>query len=134
MKSAGGREQGIAEAAGIELEQNHAQMVLMDKENSTLQRKVFAKKQKQSYTTGGSQHMTGTEMQENMLHDLHKKVMQALHKEIRPKFKEIKKAIQADTRVRALAAYGQGHGNQGHTQGEATNGMLVVHFSQDTVN
>ncbi|KAJ7631831.1 hypothetical protein B0H17DRAFT_1108410 [Mycena rosella] len=61
----------IASLAGIKLEKNHAQMVLMDRENERLRKQVFAKKEKaktkRSYTTGHARLLTGAEMQAALL-------------------------------------------------------------------
>ena len=88
----------IAIAAGIELECNHAQMVLMDRENQRLRHKAFAKKKKKrTYTTGKARHMTGEEMLEELYQEELKKIWKDVRKELAPKFKTIKKSIRAHT-------------------------------------
>ncbi|KAJ7733895.1 hypothetical protein B0H16DRAFT_1892605 [Mycena metata] len=88
----------IARAAGVVLDQNHAQMVLMNAENERLRQKLHAKKNKpkRSYTTGHARLMTGTEMQQALLTELQKKQMGELHKEMeKTVFPKIKKDIAA---------------------------------------
>jgi hypothetical protein len=68
-------------AAGIELDKNYTQMVLMEPENGNLRQQVFLKKNqpKRTYTTGKARLMTSAEMQKALLEDLQKKQMTELH-------------------------------------------------------
>ncbi|KAJ6631966.1 hypothetical protein B0H10DRAFT_2206374 [Mycena sp. CBHHK59/15] len=77
----------IAKLAGIELEKNYAQMVLMDNENERLRKQVFAKKtkKKQTYTTGQARLLTAPEMQAALLRADHIKSMKVVIKEMGPK-------------------------------------------------
>jgi hypothetical protein len=93
-------------AAGIELDKNYAQMVLMDRENSNLRQQVFAKKNKpkRTYTTGKARLMTSTEMQEALLKDWQKKQMAQLHGEFKKKhFPRLKKGVAATEKAEAAA-------------------------------
>ncbi|KAJ7670345.1 hypothetical protein B0H17DRAFT_1085886 [Mycena rosella] len=83
----------IALLAGIELEKNHAQMVLMDRENERLRKQVFMKKEKaktkRSYTTGHTCLLTGAEMQAALLQAERVQIMKKLDKEMGPRFHKI---------------------------------------------
>jgi len=65
----------IARAAGVELEKNFTQMVLMVGENGRLRKQLYAKKNKpkRAYTTGHARLMTGDQMRQALLEELHKK-------------------------------------------------------------
>ncbi|KAJ7574487.1 hypothetical protein C8J56DRAFT_902159 [Mycena floridula] len=98
----------IAQAAGVELERNFAQMILMDHENQRLWKQLHAKKNpvRQAYNTGKAQLMTSEEMMEILLHDEHKKLMKVLHqgmvvslKAIKKKLKDLEKAKKAAAKV-----------------------------------
>ena len=71
----------IAAAAGVELERNHAQMILMDQENARLRKQLHAKKHKRkaAYNTGFARLMTGAEIQAELLKELQKKEMAEMH-------------------------------------------------------
>ncbi|KAJ7722234.1 hypothetical protein DFH07DRAFT_1007167 [Mycena maculata] len=75
----------IARAAGVELEKNYAQMILMNKENARLRQQLHAKKNKpkRTYTTGHARLMTSAEMTQKLLEELQKKEMGELHKVLR---------------------------------------------------
>ncbi|KAJ7499988.1 hypothetical protein FB451DRAFT_1207166 [Mycena latifolia] len=77
----------IARAAGVELEKNYAQMILMNKENARLRQQLHAKKNKpkRTYTTGHARLMTSVEMTQKLLEELQKKLMGELHKDLRQK-------------------------------------------------
>jgi hypothetical protein len=97
----------IALEAGIELERDHAQMILMDAENGRLRQKLHAKKNKpkRAYTTGHARLMTGDEMLAELLRDSQKKQMAALEKEMKKKaFPAIKAKIAAAEKAAKTAA------------------------------
>jgi ribosomal protein L12E/L44/L45/RPP1/RPP2 len=86
----------LLKAAGIELDKNYAQMVLMERENGNMRQQLHAKKNKpkRTYTTGKARLMTSAEMAQALLDELQKKQMAELHSELRKNiFPGIKKAI-----------------------------------------
>ncbi|KAJ7702574.1 hypothetical protein B0H16DRAFT_1831906 [Mycena metata] len=85
----------LLKAAGIELQKDYAQMVLMNRENENMCQQLHAKKNKtkRTYTTGKARLMTSDEMAQVLLHDLHKKQVAELHSELRKTvFTAMKKA------------------------------------------
>jgi hypothetical protein len=95
----------LLRAAGVELEKNHAQMALMERENVNIRQRLYAKKnkKKRAYTTGQAWLMTSAEMHEALLKDLQKKQMGELHSELKKKvFPGIRKSL-SDT-VKAAKA------------------------------
>ncbi|KAF7344314.1 DDE-domain-containing protein [Mycena sanguinolenta] len=85
----------IAQAAGVELERNHAQMILMDQENARLRKQLHAKKHKRkaTYNTGYARLMTGAEIQAELLKELQKKQMAEMHVGLKKLFPGIKKSM-----------------------------------------
>ncbi|KAJ6461719.1 hypothetical protein C8R45DRAFT_1027787 [Mycena sanguinolenta] len=86
----------LLKAAGIELDANYAQMVLMERENGDMRQQLHAKKNKpkRTYTTGKARLMTSDEMAQALLEELQKKQMADLHSELKKTFfPDIKKAI-----------------------------------------
>ncbi|KAJ7218414.1 hypothetical protein GGX14DRAFT_436958, partial [Mycena pura] len=82
----------LLNAAGVELDKNYAQMMLMNRENEMMRQQLHAKKNKtkRTYTTG--KLMTSAEMMQALLEELHKKQMGELHSELRKNvFPELKK-------------------------------------------
>ncbi|KAJ7580421.1 hypothetical protein C8J56DRAFT_1103492 [Mycena floridula] len=102
----------IAQAAGVKLERNFAQMVLMDHENERLRKQLHAKKNPvcQAYNTGKAQLMTSEEMMEVLLHDEHKKLMKVLHQGMAVSLKAIKKKLKDLEKAEKAAAKGAGRG------------------------
>ncbi len=96
----------IIEHIGVVLEQDYAQMKLMDLENERLHRKAFAKDQRKAtrkkFTTGQACHMTAPEMMEQLAQQTWESVMGDLFKEASEKFKAWRKAI--DNYHKAIAA------------------------------
>ncbi|KAJ7706597.1 hypothetical protein B0H16DRAFT_1481908 [Mycena metata] len=104
---------GLLRAAGIVLDQDYAQMWLMNRENENLCRQIHAKKNKtkRAYMTGTACLMTRNEMAQALLNDLQKKQMAALHSELRkdvfPRIKKVTangKKVGQTARVAAKAA------------------------------
>jgi hypothetical protein len=85
----------IAGLAGLELEKNHAQMVLMDRENKRLRKQLFAKKtkKKRTYMTNQARLLTGEEMLASLLHDEQAKKLKPVHKEMKKGFRLINKML-----------------------------------------
>ncbi|KAJ7198162.1 hypothetical protein GGX14DRAFT_470402 [Mycena pura] len=86
----------LLKAAGIELDKNYAQMVLMERENGNMCQQLHAKKNKpkRTYTTGKARLMTSAEMAQALLDELQKKQMAELHSELKKNvFPAIRKAI-----------------------------------------
>jgi hypothetical protein len=86
----------LLKAAGIELDANYAQMVLMERENGDMRQQLHARKNKpkRTYTTGKARLMTSDEMTQALLEELQKKQMADLHSELKKTFfPDIKKAI-----------------------------------------
>ncbi|KAJ7189790.1 hypothetical protein GGX14DRAFT_607865 [Mycena pura] len=86
----------LLKAAGVELDRNYAQMVLMERENINIRTQLHAKKnkRKRTYTTCKARLITSVETRQALLDDLHKKQMGELHAELKKKFfPAIKKAI-----------------------------------------
>ncbi|KAJ7152085.1 hypothetical protein C8R46DRAFT_1121944, partial [Mycena filopes] len=84
----------LLNAAGIELDKDYAQMMLMNRENEVMRQQLHAKKNKtkRAYTTGKARLMTSAEMMQALLEDLHKKQMGELHSELKKKiFPKLKK-------------------------------------------
>ncbi|KAJ7196963.1 hypothetical protein GGX14DRAFT_472371 [Mycena pura] len=84
----------LLNAAGVELDKNYAQMMLMNRENEMMRQQLHAKKNKTkcTYTTGKARLMTSAEMMQALLDELHKKQMGELHSELRKNvFPELKK-------------------------------------------
>ncbi|KAJ6510319.1 hypothetical protein DFH09DRAFT_1198436 [Mycena vulgaris] len=98
----------LLNAAGVELDKNYAQMMLMNRENEIMRQQLHAKKNKtkRTYTTGKARLMTSDEMMQALLEDLHKKQMGELHSELRknifPKLK--KKSSDAQKAEKAARA------------------------------
>jgi hypothetical protein len=98
----------LLDAAGVELDKNYAQMMLMNRENEIMRQQLHAKKNKtkRTYTTGKARLMTSAEMMQALLEDLHKKQMGELHSELRknvfPKLK--KKSSDAQKAEKAARA------------------------------
>jgi len=96
----------IIERVGVVLEQDYAQMKLMDLENERLRRKVFAKDQRKAtrkkFATGQARHMTAPEMMEQLARQTWESAMGDLFKEASEKFKARRKAI--DDFHKAIAA------------------------------
>ncbi|KAJ6542237.1 hypothetical protein DFH09DRAFT_1174337 [Mycena vulgaris] len=98
----------LLNAAGVELDKNYAQMMLMNRENEIMRQQLHAKKNKtkRTYTTGKARLMTSAEMMQALLEDLHKKQMGELHSELRknvfPKLK--KKSSDAQKAEKAARA------------------------------
>ncbi|KAJ6601881.1 hypothetical protein DFH09DRAFT_1126034 [Mycena vulgaris] len=89
----------IALAAGVELERNYVQMVLMNDENAHLRQQLHAKKTKpkRTYTTSEARLMTSAENRQALLRQLHVKQMGALHQETRSKkFLEIREKLSLE--------------------------------------
>ncbi|CAK5283406.1 unnamed protein product [Mycena citricolor] len=88
---------GMLEEAAIELEKNHAQIVLMAREHQRVRQQLLSKKKKdrRAYNTGAPRLMTGNEMLEALLHDDHKKAMSELHQGMKKKLAEVRKALTA---------------------------------------
>lgn len=122
----------LVKAAGIELDKNYAQMMLMEREGTNMRQQLYAKnKRKRTYTTGKARLMTGEEMAQALLDDLQKKLMSDLHSEMKKKkFPEIKKALaqaEKDAKAAAKAAEkaanaatrgrGRGRGRGGRVRG-----------------
>ncbi|KAJ7876711.1 hypothetical protein B0H14DRAFT_3787481 [Mycena olivaceomarginata] len=88
----------LLKVAGVELERNHAQMALMQRENANIRQQLHAKKtkRKRAYMTGKARLMTSEEMMSALLDDLHKKQMGELHSELKKKkhFPDIRAAIR----------------------------------------
>ncbi|KAJ7191437.1 hypothetical protein GGX14DRAFT_407231 [Mycena pura] len=92
----------ILKAAGVELEKNHAQMILMNNENGRLRQQLHAKKKKpkRSYTTGEARLMTSDEMMEALLRDEQKKEMKELLNDLRrTKFPGLRLKIRAQEKA-----------------------------------
>ncbi|KAJ7194459.1 hypothetical protein GGX14DRAFT_476434 [Mycena pura] len=95
----------LLKAAGIEVDKNYAQMVLMERENGNMRQQLHAKKNKpkRTYTTGKARLMTSAEMAQALLDELQKKQMAELHSELKKNcFPAIRKAIsEAEKAVKA---------------------------------
>jgi hypothetical protein len=82
---------------GVELEQDYAQMKLMDLENERLRQKAFAKDQrkaaKRKLTSGQARHMTAPEMLDQLARQTWECKMGDLFKEASERFKILRKAI-----------------------------------------
>ncbi|KAJ4501434.1 hypothetical protein C8R41DRAFT_807332 [Lentinula lateritia] len=88
------------EAAGKLLSANFAHMKLMEAENERLRNKAFAKKRKRvAVNTGMSRHLTAEENMKELLKEEMKRVLTSL----KPKFKELKKKIEAFEKNEAKA-------------------------------
>ncbi|KAJ7689183.1 hypothetical protein B0H17DRAFT_1202537 [Mycena rosella] len=90
----------IADLAGLELEKNYAQMILMDRENARLRKQVFAKKAKPKRAT--------IPMVDALLHDNNVKNMKLLIAEMGPRFREIKKGLTRTKSVVTAASLARG--------------------------
>ncbi|KAF8824656.1 hypothetical protein HHX47_DHR8000193 [Lentinula edodes] len=88
------------EAAGKLLSANFAHMKLMEAENERLRNKAFTKKRKcVAVNTGMSRHLTAEENMKELLKEEMKRVLTSL----KPKFKELKKKIEAFEKNEAKA-------------------------------
>jgi hypothetical protein len=96
----------IAKAAGVELERNHVQMVLMDQENARLRKQLHAKKhkRKRTYNTGHARLMTGPEMQAELLKELQRKQMAEMHLGLKKLFPAIKQTLTEAEKAEKAAA------------------------------
>ncbi|KAJ7765456.1 hypothetical protein DFH07DRAFT_770164 [Mycena maculata] len=97
----------LLKVAGIDLDKNYAQMVLMERENGNMRQQLYAKKSKpkRTYTTGKACLMTSAEMQQALLDELHKKQMTGLHSEMKKKwFPAIRKKIAEAEKAEKAAA------------------------------
>ena len=86
----------IIEQAGLVLEQDYAQMKLMDMENERLRQKAFTKCQQKAakkLTSGQARHMTATEMMDSLAQQTWESAMRDLFKEASERFKAQRKAI-----------------------------------------
>ena len=86
----------IIEQAGLVLEQDYAQMKLMDMENERLRQKAFTKCQQKAakkLTSGQAHHMTATEMMDLLAWQTWESAMRDLFKEASERFKAQRKAI-----------------------------------------
>jgi hypothetical protein len=86
----------IVEQAAEVLQQNYAQMKLMDMENERLRIKLFqkaSKKNKSLPVAGSARHMTSEEMLELLALEEWKRVIKAAHKEMGPRLHAQKKMI-----------------------------------------
>ncbi|KAJ7587314.1 hypothetical protein C8J56DRAFT_891183 [Mycena floridula] len=111
----------IAQAAGVQLEKNFAQMMLMDHENGRLRKQLHAKKNpvRRAYNTGKARLMTSEEMLEVLLHDEQKKLMKVLHQGMASSLKAIKKRFsELEKAVQKAAARGRGRG-RGRARGRS---------------
>ncbi|KAJ7781961.1 hypothetical protein DFH07DRAFT_764959 [Mycena maculata] len=91
-----GQLRSLLKAAGVDLDKNYAQMVLMERENANMRQQLYAKKnkRKRAYTTGKARLMTSAEMAKALLEALQKKQMAELHSELKKNiFPGIKKAM-----------------------------------------
>jgi hypothetical protein len=87
---------GIIEQAGVVLEQDYAQMKLMDMENERLRQKAFMKCQQKAakkLTSGQARHMTAPEMMDLLARQAWESAMRDLFKEASERFKAQRKAI-----------------------------------------
>jgi hypothetical protein len=126
--------------AGIALEEDYAQMKLMDLENERLRKQVFerAKRKTQNKPTSGrAHHMTATKNLDFLAQQHWERGMKDVFKEAGPRFKVLKKSILAHQRAikkvrkvakqeakkvaaaaaRAERACGHGKGTRGGRQG-----------------
>ncbi|KAJ7724727.1 hypothetical protein DFH07DRAFT_783203 [Mycena maculata] len=97
----------LLKVAGIDLDKNYVQMVLMERENGNMCQQLYAKKNKpkRTYTTGKARLMTSAEMQQALLDELHKKQMTGLHSEMKKKwFPAIRKEIAEAEKAEKAAA------------------------------
>ncbi|KAJ7766469.1 DDE superfamily endonuclease-domain-containing protein [Mycena maculata] len=97
----------LLKVAGIDLDKNYVQMVLMERENGNMRQQLYANKNKpkRTYTTGKARLMTSAEMQQALLDELHKKQMTGLHSEMKKKwFPAIRKEIAEAEKVEKAAA------------------------------
>jgi hypothetical protein len=87
----------IIRRVGVELEQDYAQMKLMDLENERLRQKAFAKDKrkaaKRKLTSGQARHMTAPEMLDSLARQTWESTMGDLFKEASERFKALRKAI-----------------------------------------
>jgi hypothetical protein len=87
----------IIQRVGVELEQDYAQMKLMDLENERLRQKAFAKDQQKAarskLTSGQACHMTAPEMLDSLARQTWESTMGDLFKEASERFKALRKAI-----------------------------------------
>ncbi|KAF5356505.1 hypothetical protein D9757_014230 [Collybiopsis confluens] len=84
----------LAVGAGHLLEANYAQMKLMEAENQKLRFKAFGKKkQRVALNTGTARHLTSDEMVNMLAKEDFKKSMTAVLKQVRPRFKAIRKQL-----------------------------------------
>jgi len=86
----------IITQAGIALEQDFAQMKLMELENERLRKRAFEKtgrKKQNMPTTGRARHMTAAENLDWLAHHDWENLMKDVFKEAAPRFKVLKKNI-----------------------------------------
>jgi hypothetical protein len=86
----------IIKQAGIALEEDFAQMRLMDLENERLRKRVFAKEKQKSQnkrTSGHARHMTANENLDLLARQDWESRMRDVFKEAAPRFKALKKNI-----------------------------------------
>ncbi|KAF5378694.1 hypothetical protein D9757_010747 [Collybiopsis confluens] len=84
----------IACGAGQMLEAYYAQLKLMEIENAKYRNKAFAKKKtRTALNTATARHLTSKEMLDLLAQQELKKHIEAMTKELRPKFKRIKKRL-----------------------------------------
>ena len=87
----------VIERVGVELEQDYAQMKLMDLENKQLRQKAFAKDQRKAakgkLTSGQARHMTAPEMIDLLARQTWESTMKDLFKEASERFKAMRKEI-----------------------------------------
>ncbi|KAF7335145.1 DDE-domain-containing protein [Mycena venus] len=96
----------LLKVAGYDLDQNYAQMVLMEHENKNLRQQLFAKKNKakRAYTTGKARLMTSSEMQEELLKTFQRSQMAEMHVGLKKLFPAIKKRISEAMKAETAAA------------------------------
>jgi hypothetical protein len=95
----------VCAAAKDELARQHGHLVLMDKENGVLRKKIYEKKKasKRRFATGNghARHLTSREQLVEAARERFKAAMKGIHQSLRPRFK----AIRADiTRAEKEAA------------------------------
>ena len=134
----------IIRQAGIALEEDYAQMKLMDLENERLRKQLLEKGKKKTQnrlTSGRARHMTAAEHLDLMARQDWESGMKDVFKEVAPKFRilkkrileyqkaivKAKKAAEREARKAATAAAqargrGRGTGSRGGRRGRGTRG------------
>jgi hypothetical protein len=125
----------IIAQAGIALEEDYAQMKLMDLENERLRRRAFEKEKRKTQnkrSSGHARHMTAAENLDLLAHQDWESKMKDIFKEAAPRFKVLKKSIldyykeiekankvaeREAKRAAAAAARATRAGNRGRSRG-----------------